>query len=150
MPAAQGGGRMLEVRRNVLQRVEGIDQLIPEDKPFERRSYERMTLPTEKRCLKGTVIIQEEEQALKEAKLERDGLVLWTDGARKEDEWVGCAVVWKEGGFLEKKRRVHLGRQKEAFDAEMYAMSEAMKIADEISSEREVKRVTVFTDSQAT
>ena len=59
-------------------------------------------------------------------------------------------MVWKEGGFLEKKRRVHLGRQKEAFDAEMYAMSEAMKIADEISSEREVKRVTVFTDSQAT
>jgi len=29
-------------------------------------------------------------------------------------------------------------------------MSEAMKITDEISSEREVKRVTVFTDSQAT
>ena len=39
MPDAQGGGRMLEVRRNVLQRVEGIDELIPEDKPFEMRSY---------------------------------------------------------------------------------------------------------------
>ena len=44
------------------------------------------------------MIIQDEEQALKEAKLERDGLVLWTDGSRKEDEWVGCAVVWKEEG----------------------------------------------------
>jgi len=41
MPDAQGRGRMLEVRRNVLQRVEGIDELIPEDKPVERRSYER-------------------------------------------------------------------------------------------------------------
>jgi len=30
MPDAQGGGRMLEVRRNVLQRVEGIDELIPD------------------------------------------------------------------------------------------------------------------------
>jgi len=98
MPDAQGGGRMLEVRRNVLQRVEGIDELIPEDKLFERRSYERATLPTEKRRLKGEVIIQDEEQALREAKLERKGLVLWTDGARKEDEWVGCAVVWKEDG----------------------------------------------------
>jgi len=99
---------MLDIQRNVLQRVEGIDELIPEDKPFERRSYERTTLPKEKRSLKGKVIIQDEEQALKEAKLEREGLVLWTDGSRKEDERVGCAVVWKEGGFW-KKRGVHLG-----------------------------------------
>jgi len=56
--------------------VEGIDELIPEDKPFERRSYERTTLPTEKRCLKGKVIIQDEEQAVREAKAERSGLVL--------------------------------------------------------------------------
>jgi len=140
---------MLNIRRNVLQGVEGIDELIPEDKPFERRSYERTTLPTEERCLKGKVIIQDEEQALAEVKLERDGLVFWTDGSKKEDEWVGCAVVWKEGGRW-KKKRGHLGRQKEAFNAEMYAMSEAMKIADEMAEEKEVTRVTVFTDSQAT
>ena len=149
MPDVDGRGRMLEVRRNVLQRVEGIDELIPEDKPFERRSYERTTLPTEKRRLKGEVIIQDEKQALKEAKAEREGLVFWTDGARKEDEWVGCAVVWEEGGRWN-KRRIHLGRQKEAFDAEMYAMSEAMKVADEMAERKEVTRVTVFTDSQAT
>jgi len=95
------------------------------------------------------VIIQEEEQALKEAKLERDGLVLWTDGSRKEDEWVGCAVVWKEEGRWN-KMRTHLCRQKEAFDAEMYAMSEAMKIADEKAEKEKFTRVTVFTDSQAT
>jgi len=41
-------------------------------------------------------MIQEEKQALDEAKLEREVLVVWTDGSRKEDEWVGCAVVWKE------------------------------------------------------
>jgi len=129
--------------------VEGIDELIPEDKPFERRSYKRTTLPTEKRCLKGKVIIHDEEQALKEAKLEREGLVLWTDGSRKEDEWVGCAVVWEEGGRWN-KRRTHLGRQKEAFDAEMYVMSEAMKVADEKAEKEKFTRVTVFTDSQAT
>jgi len=140
---------MLEVRRNVLQRVEGIDELIPEDKPFERRSYESTTLLMEIRRLKGEVIIQEEEQALKEAKLEREGLFLWTDGSRKEDEWVGCAVVWKEGERWNKRRR-HLGRQEEVFDAEMYAMSEAMKIADEKAEKEKFTRVTVFTDSQAT
>ena len=37
-----------------------------------------------------------------------------------------------------------------AFDAEMYAMSEAMKIADEMAGEKKVRRVMVFTDSQAT
>jgi len=149
MPDAQGGGKMLQVQRNVVQRVEGIDELIPEDKPFERRSYEKMTLPMEKRCLKGKVIIQDEEQALEKAQLEREGLVLWTDGARKEDEWVGCAVVWKEEGRWS-KRRTHLGQQKEAFDAEMYAMSEAIKIADEKAEKEKFARVTVFTDSQAT
>jgi hypothetical protein len=149
MPDVQGGGKDLDIRRNVLQRVEGIDELIPEDKPFERRSYERTTLPTDTGCLKGKVIIQDEEQALKEAKLERDGLVLWTDRLRKEEEWVGCTVVWEEEGRW-KKKRVHLGRQKEAFDAEIYVMSEAMKIADEMAERKEVTRVTVFTDSQAT
>jgi len=94
------------------------------------------------------VIIQEEEQALEEARKEREGLLLWTDGLRKEDKWVGCAVVWKEERW--NKRRVHLGRQKEAFDVELYAMSEAMRIAEEISNKKEVRRVTIFTNSQVT
>jgi len=148
MPDAKSGGRMLEIEGNVVRRVEGIDELIPEDYPFERRRYEGTTLPEIKKRLKGQVIIQEEEQALEEARREREGLVLWTDGSRKEDEWVGCAVVWKEERW--NKRRVHLGRQKEAFDAEMYTMSEAVKIADEICGKKEVRRVTIFTDSQAT
>jgi hypothetical protein len=139
---------MIKTQDGVVRRVEGIDELIPEDYPLERRSYEWTTLPEVKKRLRGHVIIQEEELALEEAKKEREGLVLWTDGARKEDEWVGCAVVWKEDRW--KKRRVHLCRQKEAFDAKMYAMSEAVRIAEEISEEREVRRVTVITDSQAT
>jgi len=129
--------------------VEGIDELIPENKPFERTSYERTTLPTERRCLKGEVLNQDEEQALEEARLEREGLVFWTDGSRKEDEWVRCAVVWEEEGRWN-ERRVHLGRQKQSFDAEMYVMSEAIKIVDEMAKVKEVTRFTAFTDSQAT
>ena len=148
MPDFKGGGRLLETRGSVCQRVEGIDELIPEEF-CERRIYETTTLPKVRKSLKGKVIIQEEEEAKREAGKEREGLVLWTDGARKEDEWTGCAVVWKEKERWE-KRRVHLGRQKEAFDAEMYAMSEAVKIANEIAEKEEARRVTIFTDSQAT
>jgi hypothetical protein len=132
MPDATGGGRLIEMDGNVVRRVEVIDELIPEDRPFEQRQYERTTLPEVRKSIMGKVIILEEERALEEAKKERDGLVLWTDGSRKEDEWTGCAVVWEEGNMWG-KRRIHLGRQKEAFDAEMYAMSEAVKIADEVS-----------------
>jgi len=98
--------------------------------------------------LKGKVIILEDEQALKEVRQEREGLVLWTDGLRKEDEWAGCAVVWKEERW--NKRRVDRGRQNEAFVVEMYAISEAVRIVDEICREKEVRRVMIFTDSQAT
>ena len=76
MPDASGGGKMIETQEGMVRRVEGIDELIPEDYAFERRSYEWTTLPEDKTRLKGQVIIQDEEQALEEAKKERDGLVL--------------------------------------------------------------------------
>jgi ribonuclease HI len=122
--------------------------LIPEEL-LERRSDETTTLLKNRKSLKDKVFILEEEEAKREARKERDGLDVWTDGSRKEDEWVGCAVVWKKDGRWE-KRRVHLGRQKEAFDAELYAVSQAKKIGEEISEKEEVRRVMVFTDTQVT
>jgi hypothetical protein len=44
MPDALGGGRMLEMEGNVVHRVEGIDELIPEDYPLEWRRYEGTTI----------------------------------------------------------------------------------------------------------
>ena len=70
MPDATGGGKMMEMEGNVVRRVEGIDELIPEDYPFEKRRYEGTTLPEIKKRLQGQVIIQEEEQALEEARKE--------------------------------------------------------------------------------
>jgi hypothetical protein len=93
MPDSLGGGKMLKKRGSVLQRVEGIDELIPEEF-LERRSYERTTLLKIHESLKGKVIIQNEEQALEEARRGTDGLVFWTEGSRREDECVGSAVVW--------------------------------------------------------
>jgi len=97
---------MIELEGNVVQRVEGIDELIPGEF-LKRRGYERTTLPEKKKSLKGKVIILEAKQAVEVASEEREGLVLWIDESRKEDEWVGCAVVWKEEWW--NKRRVHLG-----------------------------------------
>jgi len=58
-------------------------------------------------------------------------------------------VVWKdEAGW--KTRRVHLGGQKEAFDTEIYEMSEGMKNTEENMDIKEVRSVTVYTDSQLT
>lgn len=66
-----------------------------------------MTLPDSSHSLGGKVMIPEEAQAIREVKAEREGLVCWTNGSRKKDEWVRCAVVWKEDRW--EMRRVHLG-----------------------------------------
>jgi len=60
MPDALGGGKMMEMEGNVVRRVEGINELIPENYPFEKRRYEETTLPEIKKRLQGQVIIQEE------------------------------------------------------------------------------------------
>jgi hypothetical protein len=130
MPDSLGGGKMIKKRATVCQRVKGIAKLIPE-KFHEGRSYETTSLPKQQQSLKCKVIIQDEQEAKEEVVRGSDGLVFWTDGSRKDDEWTRCAVVWKREKW--EKRRVHLGRQKEAFDAEMYAMSEAVKITNEIA-----------------
>jgi len=122
-------GKNVRKRGTILKRVDGIDELILEEFQ-EPRVYEKSVLPLDRRFLKGKVMIQKGEQATKEAEQERSGLVFWTDGLRRENECVGCAVIWKDDKW--RKRRVHLGQQKEAFDAEMYAISEAEKIADEM------------------
>ena len=87
MPDAKGGGRESQSKRNDLQRMEGIDELIPEEFD-DKRLYASTTLPTTRISLEGKVIIQEHEQPLEEARLARQGLVSWNDGSSKEDEWV--------------------------------------------------------------
>jgi hypothetical protein len=108
MPDAAGGGRMFGMEGNVVRRVVGIDELIPEDHPVEKRMYDGPTLPEIRKRLRGQVMIEEEDQTLQEARKDMQGLVCWTDGLRKEDEWTGCAVVWTEEGRWN-KRRVHRG-----------------------------------------
>ena len=71
---------------------------------------------------------------------------IWTDGSRLENERVGAAIAfrrrvsWKELG-------TYLGRNKEVFDAELFAIGQAL---EEFEGRKESNReYTIFSDSQA-
>ena len=71
---------------------------------------------------------------------------VWTDGSRLEDKRVGGAVAFKEGNGWS-QRGVYLGRNKEVFDAEVFAIRLALQVLDE-RAERD-RSYTIFSDSQA-
>jgi ribonuclease HI len=87
----------------------------------------------------------------------------WTDGSRLDDGRVGCSVVWAveevtevvEEGWEERTSRsshwdgqaFHLGNNKEVFDAELYAILQAVI---RFGKRREYnKEYTIFADAQA-
>ena len=75
---------------------------------------------------------------------------MWTDGSRLDGGKVGAAVVefdrrldkWQE------KRRF-LGKNKDTFDAELWAISDALVLGIKRTRNVGPTTVTVFTDSQA-
>ena len=67
------------------------------------------------------------------------------DGSRLENGRVGAAVVgWSEGGS---GRGTYLGTNKEVFDAEVFAIPQAVKLLNERNEEGQA--YTIFSDSQA-
>jgi ribonuclease HI len=99
----------------------------------------------------GKVIMREKglakEDALKEYPKD---LVLFTDGA-KDKEFAAAGVAWRNQHSLSfKKRRLPLGRGKEALDAELYAIREALLIAEQETKRprQQPKLIRIFTDSK--
>ena len=71
---------------------------------------------------------------------------IWTDGSRPENERVGAAIVFRGRGSW-KEQGTYLGRNKEVFDAELFAIGQAL---EEFKGRKESNReYTVFSDSQA-
>ena len=101
------------------------------------------------RELRAEVYVDKKEDALRKAKewTEEDQEdTVWTDGSRLEDGRVGAAIAFRRGGSW-RKRGAYLGRNKEVFDAELFAISQAL---DEFNSRGESsRRYTIFSDSQA-
>jgi ribonuclease HI len=120
------------------------------------------------RKLQGKLVVEEKEAATKTAKTwgEKENTI-WTDGSRLDDKKVGCAMVWWEPanenpdpwvgrntgrtyyplpsneGWTGK--RFHLGSNKEVFDAELYAIYQAvMRFAQREEYNTEY---TIFADS---
>ena len=92
---------------------------------------------------------QTRPNALEEAKKNRTGLVMWTDGSKLDHGRVGAAVCWKESPIdLWKEKSVFLGKNKEVLDAELWAISNALDIAAKKTSNDKGVPITIFCDSQ--
>ena len=99
--------------------------------------------------MRAEVHVERKEEALETAKgwSEEDQTnTVWTDGSRLEDGSVGAAVAFREGGSW-KEEGVYLGKNKEVFGAEVFAIGRALRIINE-RGERG-RRYTIFSDSQA-
>ena len=83
------------------------------------------------RLLQGRVPVDRKEEALRTA-LEWEDLssTVWTDRSRLESGKVGAAVAWwRNGGWT--GRGTYLGTNKEVFDAEVFAIYQALKAFDQ-------------------
>ena len=80
----------------------------------------------------------------------RRGNTIWTDGSRLDDGSVGAACAWRTPGSEGSRwtgHRFHLGNNKEAFDAEAYAIYQALSIMDR--RQETGRRYAIFADSTA-
>jgi ribonuclease HI len=91
-------------------------------------------------------IVEDRERAIEEAKKDREGLTIFTDGSRLESGATGYAVAWKAGNRWVGVK-AHMGYNQEAFDAECAALARALEVA--AKRQTGPKAVTIFTDSQA-
>ena len=71
---------------------------------------------------------------------------IWADGSRLEDGKVGAAYAWKTREGSWEGRCFHLGDNKEVFDAEVFAICQALKVFE--SRGRSGRRFAVFSDCQ--
>jgi ribonuclease HI len=117
--------------------------------------FEWTTTPQE-RVFPGEIHIHEAHRAEEEARRPQEGLALWSDGSRLESKAVGAGITWKIGRNW-KEMAIPLGRNKEVFDAELYGIQQAIRVALKGGNSQKgpvvldpgYSKVIVFSDSQA-
>lgn len=98
----------------------------------------------------GKIVVQESKTAKDEAQKDRSDLALWLDGPKLESRGAGAAVELKSPASQRwDVCKISLGENKEVLDAELWGISEALKIALRVDISEKARRVTVFSDSQA-
>ena len=95
------------------------------------------------------IIIQDEKTAILEAKKDSSTLALWTDGSKVESRGAGAAVAWKNpSSHRWEVCEIPLGKNKEILDAELWGISQALKIALNGIACKKASQVTVYSDAQ--
>ncbi len=85
---------------------------------------------------------------MEEARKDKPGLVLWTDGSKLDQGQAAAAVCWEDKLAAKwRERSIFLWRNKEILDAELWAISEALEIAKKVAKPRNTP-VTILSDSQ--
>jgi len=100
---------------------------------------------SEDKCFPGECTIEDKGPALEAAQNWRVRGTIWTDGSRLDSGKVGAACAWQtREGWTGKC--YHLGDNKEVFDAEVFAIYQALKILERLQQSGE--KYTVFSDCQ--
>ena len=97
-----------------------------------------------RRTFPGQVIVNTRKGTLDTAAAWSRRDTVWTDGSRFEDGRVGAACVWRTSSGWD-GRCFHLGGNKEVFDAETYAIAQALDILDR--RQERGRRYTIFVGS---
>lgn len=93
------------------------------------------------------VIIEEKKKVLEEAKKCRAASVIGTDGSKLSQGNVGSVLSWKDrdlNGW--KSTSLFLGKNKEILDAELWAISDGLKMVTTLNNQN--TSVTIFSDSR--
>ena len=97
--------------------------------------------------LRAEVFVERKEEALETARNWKDHeRTIWTDGSQLDNKAVGAAVAFKRGDRWV-GQGVYLGKNKEVFDAELFAITMALREFN--SREEHGQGYTIFSDSQA-
>ena len=97
----------------------------------------------------GKIIIQKSKVAIKQPKEDISDLILWSDGSKREAGGASAAVAWKSfPSYGWNTCKISLGKNKEILDAELWGISEALKIALKENIVRRACRIIVYSDSQ--
>ena len=92
------------------------------------------------------IVISLTKRALEETRESRLDLVLWSDESRLEHEEVEVAAAWRQKSIWQ-TCKTSLEKSKEIFDAKLWEISDALKVALNIA--RNQKAIIIFLDSQA-
>ena len=97
--------------------------------------------------MRARVIVEKKEETLKVAKgWTNQQRTIWTDGSRLEGGEVGAAIAFRENCTWTRKG-TYLGKNKEVFDTEVYAICQALETLD--SRNEMGQSYTIFSHSHA-